>query len=127
MATRTVAIWDEGPGAGAFISTLADDEFVEGLAELVAQFGPPSRVFDREEDEGWEGQESDGTPVDFVTATPTSKRAKERVRQHGPVFRLLRHDTFKGKPGTLVESLHTTWAGGRRWTGWLTTDEAEVK
>lgn len=54
-----------------------------------------------------------------VNIIPISKRAKERVKQHGTIMLLkeTRHDRF------LVESLDNTWHG-QKWMGWFTYEEA---
>jgi hypothetical protein len=62
-----------------------------------------------------------------ITITPTSKRARERVKQHGEVMRLKREGTFQGEPAILVESLGETWSCSgtkHKWTGWFTNKEA---
>jgi hypothetical protein len=60
---------------------------------------------------------------------PTSKRAKERVKQHGEVMELLRAGgSFNGEPAILVQSLENTFPNGgspQKWTGWLTEKEAK--
>ena len=63
-----------------------------------------------------------------ITIKPISKRARERVRQHGRVMRLLRVDIFQGKKSVLVESLSKSWSlkpGTKTtWSGWFTPQEA---
>jgi len=58
-----------------------------------------------------------------ITIHPKGTRAKNRIREHGAVMKLLREDLFKGDPAILVESLGDTWRG-ETWMGWFTRDEA---
>lgn len=58
----------------------------------------------------------------LVKVIPKSKRAKERIKQHGDTM-ILR----QALPGKVqVESLSNTWRG-EKWGGWFTDDEATVQ
>ena len=61
--------------------------------------------------------------METITIQPKTKRAKDRVRQHGNVMELLKCGTFDGKPAVLVKSVKRTWAGNQHWKGWFTDDE----
>lgn len=54
-----------------------------------------------------------------VKLKPISKRAKDRVNQHGDTFELVK-DAPKSNCGhqILVESLNNTWRGAK-WMGWF--------
>jgi len=60
----------------------------------------------------------------FVEIVPITKRARERVKQHGKIMLLVRIDTFDGEPAILCESLKQTAAGKKKWGGWFTAREA---
>lgn len=57
-----------------------------------------------------------------VEIVPKSKRAKERVAQHGSVMDLCERQGDK----FLVQSLGETWAG-MKWQGWFTEQEANYR
>jgi len=46
-----------------------------------------------------------------------SKRATERIKQHGEKFRLMTMDYYNGIDAIFVESLNETAAGKRKWFG----------
>ena len=59
-----------------------------------------------------------------ITLKGISKRGKERVKQHGPTFHLLKHDKDK----ILVQSQEKTFSNmGRKehWLGWFNQKEVE--
>ena len=60
----------------------------------------------------------------IIEIIPISKRAKERVQQHGNFMLLVRIDKFDGEPAILCESLKATAAGKKKWGGWFTASEA---
>jgi len=64
--------------------------------------------------------------METITIVPTSKRAKDRVRQHGEEMELVRRDRFNDKPAVLVKSVNKTWSGNQHWTGWFTEDEIKL-
>lgn len=53
-----------------------------------------------------------------VRIIPITQRAKNRVAEHGEVFKLVMDKHFNGKPGVLCSSLSGTWLG------WFDEDEA---
>ena len=54
-----------------------------------------------------------------IQITPITQRAKNRVHEHGSIFKLLRTQ----ENGTiLVEYLEKTWHG-QLWLGWFTKNE----
>jgi hypothetical protein len=55
-----------------------------------------------------------------------SKRAIERIKQHGFEMILIREDIFQGKPSIFVRSTDTSWSGNRHWWGWFNKDEIEI-
>ncbi len=59
--------------------------------------------------------------VNIVTLVPLTKRAKERVEQHGDRMKLVK--TMLGN--ILVESLNPTWRG-QNWLGWFSDSEVKV-
>jgi hypothetical protein len=58
-----------------------------------------------------------------IIIKPKSKRAKERVKQHGSEMELVRHDNFRGEQAVLVQSVDRT-CGNKHWHGWFRTSEA---
>lgn len=60
--------------------------------------------------------------------TPLSRRAKNRVKEHGEIMTVKNFDTRGGKQHILVESMEDTWTlkkGVRQhWVGWFDSDEA---
>jgi hypothetical protein len=63
----------------------------------------------------------------FVEIIPHSTRAKNRIKEHGPVMRLIRDGAFKGEQAFLVESLFDTFENSSMWIGWFTFQEASYK
>lgn len=61
-----------------------------------------------------------------VKIVPKTKRAKDRVRQHGEEMVLKKRGRFRGKPAILVVSQGKTWSGNQHWQGWFTEDEIEM-
>ena len=61
-----------------------------------------------------------------VKIIPISKRAKDRVAQHGEKFRMLTMDSFQGKEAIFVESLDKTSVGQRNWYGWFDAEEIDL-
>jgi hypothetical protein len=59
----------------------------------------------------------------LIKIIPTSKRAKERIRQHGETMELIKEDAFRGEPAICVKSLDKT-SRGYHWHGWFTNKEA---
>lgn len=57
-----------------------------------------------------------------VKIKPLTKRAKDRVQQHGEIMRFVR----RGATGVLVESLNNTWRG-EKWLGWFSAEEAQIE
>jgi len=66
------------------------------------------------------------TVMRTVKIIPTSKRAKERVRQHGETMRLMTMARFRGKDAIFVGSLGDTSAGNRKWFGWFDGSEIDL-
>lgn len=62
----------------------------------------------------------------LVQLNPISKRAKDRVNQHGKIFRLKQKGNaplLQGNDNSiLVESLNDTWRG-QKWLGWFEVDK----
>jgi hypothetical protein len=60
---------------------------------------------------------------------PKSRRAKNRVREHGELMEIVREmdsvSCCQGKKGTLVRALNTP-EGKEPWMGWFCVDEAEI-
>lgn len=56
-----------------------------------------------------------------IEIVPKSRRAKNRVREHGSQMLFMRYDNFEGKPAILVKSLD------RNWIGWFTNDDIQFK
>ena len=56
-----------------------------------------------------------------------SQRTKNRIREHGPMFTIIRKlssaQCFSGNPGILVESDSDNWIG---WLGWFPESEVTV-
>lgn len=62
-----------------------------------------------------------------VKIQPLSKRARERVRQHGDCMLLVRTGTHRGQRAAQFRSLETTWSHAGQphfWSGWFTESEA---
>ena len=57
---------------------------------------------------------------------PRSKRAKDRVKQHGEDMELVKHGRFDNLPAVLVKSQEKTWSGGQHWFGWFTDAEIVI-
>jgi hypothetical protein len=54
-----------------------------------------------------------------VQLKPISKRAKDRVNQHGDTFTIVEQEDVGGSiHAILVQSLDNTWRGGK-WLGWF--------
>ncbi len=56
---------------------------------------------------------------------PKSKRAKERVRQHGEEMHHIQDGKRDGRSAVLVRSKNKTGAGRQHWYGWFTDEEIE--
>jgi len=64
-----------------------------------------------------------------IRILPKSKRAKNRIREHGEIM-TLKDDGFRsGVKGILVESTHKTWSLNSQiqthWMGWFSEIEAD--
>ena len=57
-----------------------------------------------------------------IEIVPKSKRAKDRIAQHGRIMELREQEEGK----FLVESLEATWSG-MKWVGWFTEQEATFR
>lgn len=55
-----------------------------------------------------------------VTLKPVSKRAKERINEHGAIFSFIKNGDEDSclRNSILVESLEHTWRG-QKWLGWF--------
>lgn len=74
--------------------------FMRSLAHVLSGF--PSTTTSRK-----------NTPL-LITICPKNSRARNRQKEHGPIFRLIKEDLTH----FLVESLNPTWCGVQ-WTGWF--------
>ena len=64
--------------------------------------------------------------MEKIKIVPTSRRAKDRVRQHGDEMELVKKGKFRGQLAIFVRSLGPTWSGNQHWQGWFTDDEIEM-
>ena len=65
-----------------------------------------------------------------VIIIPKSKRASNRINEHGEIMHVLKEGHYDGERAILLESLDRTWGKGdfkTMWTGWITESEAEWK
>jgi hypothetical protein len=60
-----------------------------------------------------------------IQILPKSKRAKERVKQHGSIFELIKEDVFQGENGVYVKSQNVTASDSTFWHGWFRKSEAD--
>lgn len=64
-----------------------------------------------------------------IRLIPKSRRAKNRVAEHGNQFTLMREENRNGKKCILVESLFESWklkvGVMQHWVGWFDETEAE--
>lgn len=62
--------------------------------------------------------------MQIVKLIPKTQRAKNRVREHGDIFKVERFDKpqcFKGRPSVCVRSVEDGWQG------WFCLEEDEIK
>lgn len=66
--------------------------------------------------------------MSLIQIIPKSKRARNRIHEHGEVMELVERGTFQGQRAIRVMSLRETWGSpGRKqnWHGWFTESEAD--
>jgi len=61
----------------------------------------------------------------MVKIIPKTKRAKNRVKEHGDLFVLKKESTFQGEKAILVETNKLDKDGFPVWFGWFKQSECE--
>jgi len=62
----------------------------------------------------------------IIEIIPKTKRAKDRVAQHGSKMELVKKGKFRNQRAILVKSLKRTSFNNQHWHGWFTEDEIEM-